>query len=86
MATASQRVFGITELLEQILLHLPPRDVLLLQRVNGAFRNVTTTSDRLQRKLFFKADLHTDHAPPADFILNPFLEFLVVKLEKGLQL
>lgn len=52
--TASSRVFEITELLEQILLHLSFKDLLLSQRVARKWEAVTTQSATLQRHLFFQ--------------------------------
>ena len=72
--TASSRVFAIPELLENILLHLPERDLLLAQRVNKTFRDVTTASVHLQRKLFFTADLVSEDVPAFGLKRNTFTE------------
>ena len=53
--SAVGRLFATTELLEAILLDLPPRDVLLLTRVSRAWRGTVEGSVKLQRYLFFRA-------------------------------
>lgn len=77
--TASTRVFAIPELLENILLHLPERDLLLAQRVNRSFRDVTTASVHLQRKLFFTADLVSEDVPFSGLRRNTFTEIFKPK-------
>jgi hypothetical protein len=47
-------VIGTVELLEQVLLNLDARTLLLSQRVNRTFSNVIAGSIKLQKKLFFK--------------------------------
>ncbi|KAF3939094.1 hypothetical protein ABW19_dt0210186 [Dactylella cylindrospora] len=59
----TQRVFAIPELLEQILLDLPMRTLLLSQRVNTTFHTVIKTSSKIQEALFFKA-LPNSHGEP----------------------
>lgn len=49
---AAQKVFGVAELLESILVLIPARDILLLQRTASAFRNTIQGSLKLQRRLF----------------------------------
>ncbi|KAF2719662.1 hypothetical protein K431DRAFT_286463 [Polychaeton citri CBS 116435] len=69
------------ELLELILSHLPPLDLLLLQRTSRTIHLLTSTSPTLRRKLFFlpPADYKPDTAPssrtidPAKVIFNPLL-------------
>lgn len=53
MAAAAQ-LFGIHELVEDILLRLPLRQILLSQRVSSSFRNVIETSYKIQQVLFYK--------------------------------
>lgn len=58
-ASAANIVLSTPELLEVILIHLDPLDLLLrCQRVNHTFHNLITTSPSLTRKLFLRA-----HAP-----------------------
>lgn len=73
MASATQ-VFAVPELLEMILLRLPERDLLLSQRVNTTWRNLTKTSPHIQRKLFYKAEV-CDPASTTDLVWNPLLKF-----------
>ena len=57
-ATRSRNIaelcFGTFELLEQILLSLPLKDVLLMQRIGKIWRDVVMKSHKLRRSLFFK--------------------------------
>ena len=78
---AASPVFAIPELLENILLHVPERDLLLAQRVNTFFRDITTTSSHLQRKLFFIADTVLEDGQVPELAWNPILE--VFKPGKG---
>lgn len=55
-ATAAAKVFGIAELLEQILIEADFVDVLLLQRVNKTFAATTSNSTSLQYKLHLKPE------------------------------
>ena len=50
--TAATKVFSITELLENILFHLPVLDLVKATGVSKIFRNVVQASLELQRKLF----------------------------------
>lgn len=50
--TASTRLLSTFELLEDIILYLPLRQILLSQRVGRAFANVITGSKPIQRALF----------------------------------
>lgn len=60
MATAAQKVFLIPELLEQIILQLRRKDILILQRVNRAFMNAVERCGDIQRKLFLSQPLKAD--------------------------
>lgn len=51
---AYEAVLLTTELLENILLHVPPKDLLLVQRVSRKWRDLIGKSVPLQEKLFFK--------------------------------
>ena len=79
--TAASSVFAIPELLENVLVHVPEQDLLLAQRVNTFFRDITTTSSHLQRKLFFKADIAVEDGQVPELTWNPF--FKVFKPGKG---
>ncbi|KAF2716159.1 hypothetical protein K431DRAFT_235976 [Polychaeton citri CBS 116435] len=54
--SSASLVLSIPELLEQILLYLPQKDILLSQRTSSAFRYTTLGSLRLQRALFLAPD------------------------------
>lgn len=51
---AQEAVLATTELLEAILLALPPRDILLVQRVSKRFETVVKQSTTLQCALFLQ--------------------------------
>ncbi|KAK5697772.1 hypothetical protein LTR17_023831 [Elasticomyces elasticus] len=55
-----QAVFATAELLENIMLHLPARDIFCLQRVGRQFRDIVKTSIQLQRKLFIRPVFSTN--------------------------
>ncbi|TKA73388.1 hypothetical protein B0A49_06801 [Cryomyces minteri] len=57
-AVAAHHVLHIPELLEAILLHLPPQTLLLAQRVCRTFRAVIRASIHIQRALFFAPQWH----------------------------
>jgi len=63
--TACARAFGITELLEQTLLHLPLKDLLLAQTVSKGWRDLTQDSKSTKRALFlepaFDSKITYDH-------------------------
>lgn len=68
-----QQMFATTEVFEAILLHLPPQDILLVQRVHSHFRNVIKSSPAIQQKLFFAPVPETPGRTPE---LNPLLSAL----------
>ena len=77
--SASSRVFGIPELLENVLSQLPARDLLLCECINKTWHAVIKKSNTLQEKLFYKCDpvaLHDD-MDESDLEINPF--FLLVQ-------
>lgn len=51
--TAVKRVLGVAEVLEGILIHLPPEDVLVLQRVSTVWQAMIKGSLMLQRALYY---------------------------------
>ncbi|KAK5681486.1 hypothetical protein LTS10_006017 [Elasticomyces elasticus] len=53
-ATPQDRLFGVAELLENVLLGLPLRDLLLSQRVCRTWRGNVKQSSMIQRALFLK--------------------------------
>jgi hypothetical protein len=70
MLPARIRVFDIPELVEAILVHLPPRDLLLSQRISRTFQTAIKSSPRLQQTLFFRP---IPVKGPGDWTLNPLL-------------
>lgn len=54
-ASAVERVFDITELLESILIKLPSKDLLHSQRTCKAWKDTVVGSDHIQKALGFKA-------------------------------
>lgn len=70
MSNTAARVFAVPELLEAILLQLPPRDLLLAQRADKTFRDSINTSVHIQQKLFFKSNSKMAKNGSSD--LNPF--------------
>lgn len=67
--TAAIRTFDLPELLEQILINLSQRELLLTQRVSQAFHQTISASPKLQRALFFSPDPFLPSSPIT--YLNP---------------
>ena len=65
--SASQKVFQVPELIEAILIHLPPRDLLLSQRISTHFLTTIRRSPTLQKLLFLLPE--PDDADNASVIL-----------------
>lgn len=53
---AADRVLGLGELIESILLHLPPSDVVRCRRVSNKFFETVTYSKALRQLIFLDAD------------------------------
>ncbi|KAI7595153.1 hypothetical protein KC343_g15577 [Hortaea werneckii] len=53
---ARRAVFDTAELLENIIMQLPPRKIFVIQRVCKQFRDIVASSVKLQQRLFFRAD------------------------------
>ena len=51
--SAMQRVIALPELLEHVVLHLPLRQILLLERVARILRDLVQKTPRIRRALFF---------------------------------
>lgn len=51
--TAARSCLGLPELLERILLYVPPLEVYRLQRVNTMFRDLITRSIPIRRHMYF---------------------------------
>ncbi|KAK4569356.1 hypothetical protein LTR86_003118 [Recurvomyces mirabilis] len=69
--TATRQVFDIPELLEQILVDLLFKWLLLSQRTSKAFNEAITASPNLRRKLYFEPYVHDDDRKPE---LPPFFK------------
>ncbi|KAI7371518.1 hypothetical protein KC354_g475 [Hortaea werneckii] len=59
-AAKAQQVFDIPELLEMILLKLPPRSIFAAQQVCQTFSALITSSPKIQHHLGLKADLQSN--------------------------
>ncbi|KAF2684736.1 hypothetical protein K458DRAFT_417604 [Lentithecium fluviatile CBS 122367] len=75
MSSAQARVIATAELLEAILAQLPPRYLLLAQRISHRFQHAIATSPRLQQLLFFRTAPTKD---PKQWSLNPILRGVFV--------
>ncbi|CAK4027564.1 arginine N-methyltransferase SFM1 [Lecanosticta acicola] len=71
VGVAGARLLHITELVEEILLHLPLCDILTSQATCRAFRNTVRGSIRLKRRLFLAQDPNSTAV-----VLNPLLSQL----------
>lgn len=69
---AALQIVAVVELLEQVLLQLPLKDLLRAQQVSKHFNSVITTSKELQRALFFVPDPPT-HDTSGTARINPIL-------------
>ena len=71
----STTALGIPELLEMVLDHATPQDLLLWQRVNKAWQATIQRSPRFQERLFFRTKETWKTMPNRAFLVkNPFLE------------
>ena len=70
--SAAQRTFNIVELRELILKSLPPKELLLAQRVSKDWKATINTSRKLQERLFFRPSstrlLSHDGAPASKWL------------------
>ena len=83
--SAVDKVFGVTELLEAVLLQLPMKDLLMAQKINKHCKATIEASDAIQKALFRKAgnadqagaDVslldHTQHGVKTTVAINPLL-------------
>jgi hypothetical protein len=62
--TACETVFGTAELVEQILMHLPAKQLFVDQRVCKTFTNAIATSPAIQVKLFKRLPSHPETQTP----------------------
>lgn len=71
ISNAANKVFSITELLEQILLDINDlKTLLLVQRVSTKWRAVIQTNDKLQKKLFFTSCASFEEAKSLGIVAN----------------
>lgn len=69
--SAIDQVIGLPELLEQILLHLSMRELLLVQAVDTRFRSTIQHTASLRRKLWL--DPRSTRATGVRFMANPLI-------------
>lgn len=74
-------MFALPELVEQILLHLPTKDLLLSKRVCKTFRNVHDDYISIKKALFLVPGTANDTCIDAGFP-TPLSRFSLAKLEK----
>lgn len=77
MATAVQKVLNTPELLQAILLELPPRPLILAQSVTTKFKTMIYSSTEIQQELFLQSPPRTEDGHTA---VNPFLQYLPLRL------
>ncbi|KAF2793786.1 hypothetical protein K505DRAFT_35324 [Melanomma pulvis-pyrius CBS 109.77] len=69
------------EILEAILLNLPPQHLLLVQRVSRIFREISSSSKRIQRALFLEPMHYSGELSTWQLLRwNPFLETRLSRL------
>lgn len=90
MSSSCDQVLAVTELLEAILLELPVRDMFRARRISKTWRNVSSSSPRIQEKLFLKPSegpiepTGPNHDYPRHFRINPnFLSRVNCELTMG---
>ncbi|KAK4623603.1 hypothetical protein CLAFUW4_05464 [Fulvia fulva] len=79
-------VFGTPELLEHILLQLPPSDILRSQQVSRSWRDGVDGSVRIQRRLglapsatgFYYSPLERHFHHPSDYMPFPMLKYIAI--------
>lgn len=72
MATNGNKVCAIPELLESILLELPIKDLLLVQRVSKGWQSTVETSFKIQQALYYKERPLSSLDPDNTLDINPF--------------
>lgn len=79
MGSAQEQAFSTPELVENILAHLPIKDLLYAQLISRYFEASITTSPRLQHSLYLRAKPdpaagQSSSEKPNDWTLNPLLQ------------
>ncbi|KAK4542608.1 hypothetical protein LTR36_006656 [Oleoguttula mirabilis] len=64
MATAAQKAMALPELLENVLQHLEPTQLFIVQRVNATFKKTISESKTLRRCMFLEPCVVDEAAPP----------------------
>ncbi|KAK4963217.1 hypothetical protein LTR10_000845 [Elasticomyces elasticus] len=82
MATPTELVFGVTELLEAILLAVDMKTLLLSQRVSSVFRDTISTSPRLLEKLYLRQSPAPAVLPHVKDIINPLIAKNTIRMIK----
>lgn len=72
--SATGRVFALPEFLEQILINVPRRTLLLAQRTNKTFSAAVHHSVTLKRKMFLRLGLSPEELTLETLLLNPFFQ------------
>lgn len=89
-ATAAQKVFGIPELLEMILIELLFKDALRMLRGNTSFRNTIALSGKLRRHLLMQQEFDTAADQTTEPRINPvlidMLEYFTRKYGRGFEI
>lgn len=81
--SAAQQVFDLPELLENIFVFLPERNIVVSKRVCRYWKQAIEGSVKIQRKLFLVADPSANEDTP---VLNPmfFNDHFSVRVYQGL--
>ena len=76
-SVAVLKVFAIPELLEEILLYLPLKQLFAVQRVSKVFRDTIAASDPLKRRMFlaYPTTGSTSARPATEDLINPLLRY-----------
>lgn len=74
---AASKVFAIPELLDEILLYLPLKQLFAIQRVSKAFHDTIGASDRLKRRMFLVHQNTTSPLarPLTEDLINPLIRY-----------
>ena len=81
----STTALGIPELLDMILDHATPQNLLLWQRVNKAWQAAIQRSPRIQERLFFRiSETRKTVFVKKSVVANPFLKFFTNQDEEAL--
>ena len=74
MKSSTDKALGIPELFEAILLELPAKDLLLVQRVSKMWHELILESPKIQEALFFKVRPISSLAAAQQPVINPLLQ------------